>query len=133
MSQGARVLVVDDEPHILAPVVAHLKSLQLEVHQAQSAPAALDVLFTEEFDAVITDLRMPGMDGLQFYDTARRFDPRYEKRFVFMSGLLRENIRTFFAESDMACLEKPFSAHDLQQVLAPMLDATRQVVAIDRN
>ncbi len=121
-SLAGRVLVVDDEPHILEPVVAHLKSLQLEVQQAQSAPAALDVLGAHVFDAVITDIRMPGMDGLEFYDTARRLHPRYEKRFVFMSGLLRENIRTFFAESEMACLEKPFSLYELHQVLLPILD-----------
>ncbi|MBA4174976.1 MAG: two-component system response regulator [Leptothrix sp. (in: Bacteria)] len=61
----ATVLCVDDEPHILSALRRSLRPAGLEVVCAQSAPEALEMLARTPIDLVISDMRMPGMDGAQ--------------------------------------------------------------------
>jgi signal transduction histidine kinase/CheY-like chemotaxis protein len=119
---NGRVLIVDDEPHILESLAAFLAKQQLQVHCAGSAIAGLGLLKQEKFDLVISDLRMPEMDGLQFHEAAARLDAHYERRFVFMSGyLMRTSVKAHLAATDLPCLEKPFSFDELQRTLARLL------------
>lgn len=123
-SLAGRVLVIDDEPHILEALTAYLTLFNLKVHSATDGRTALARLASHRFDVIVSDIRMPVMDGIELYDRARQFDPRYEKRFVFMSGyLLRENTKAFLATSGVPYLEKPFSFDELRRMIAPYLPA----------
>ncbi|MCB9762634.1 MAG: response regulator [Alphaproteobacteria bacterium] len=62
---GVRVLVVDDELEIVELLGEYLRARGLEVHVAADGEAALSLLEQRRVDAVITDLRMPGIDGLE--------------------------------------------------------------------
>jgi len=66
-----RVLVVDDEESIRNMVIKYLKE-DCDVDAVADGPAAIARLQTTEYDLVITDLRMPGMDGLSVIREARR-------------------------------------------------------------
>lgn len=66
-----RVLVVDDEESIRT-LVAKSLSKECEVDVVADGPAAVDRLQSGEYDLIITDLRMPGMDGLSVIREARR-------------------------------------------------------------
>ncbi|MBF0368788.1 MAG: response regulator [Magnetococcales bacterium] len=59
------VLVVDDEPGILEIIEEDLKERSLVVFTAESGMAALKILHEETVDVLVTDMRMPGMDGLE--------------------------------------------------------------------
>ena len=65
VESSARILVVDDEPEVLDTVTAMLRHDGHKTFPAGSAHQALDLLDREDFDLVITDLKMPEMDGLQ--------------------------------------------------------------------
>ena len=62
----ARVLLVDDDPALLQalPEVLRLRMAALTVDTAGSAATALDRIADRDYDAVVTDIKMPGMDGL---------------------------------------------------------------------
>ncbi len=116
---SGRVLIVDDEPHIIEALCAYLARKQFEVRTAGGASAALDLLNREQFDVVLTDVRMPGMTGLDLHAAATRRQPRYQRRFVFMSGyLLRADVKAHLAATGLPCIEKPFSFDELQRELA---------------
>ena len=68
---SARVLVVDDEKSMRELLVITLERAGYEVATADGGEAAVDVLRRETFDAVITDLRMPRVDGLQVLRAAK--------------------------------------------------------------
>src|SRR6185503_17057396 len=67
----ARVLVVDDDPHILEVLAMRLESLGLEVSAAASPGDVPGILADRSFDLALFDLRMAPLDGLTLLDIAR--------------------------------------------------------------
>lgn len=73
-----RLLIVDDEASVLAALkraLRHRYGQALAVEAQMDAMAALDVLRVRDFDLVMSDLRMPAMDGLTFLGHAARLRP----------------------------------------------------------
>ena len=86
MSQG-RVLIVDDDLALLQalPQALRLRMPRVTVDTADSGAAALDRITAEDYDAIVTDIKMPGMDGLELLAeirTHRPDTPRSEERRV---------------------------------------------------
>ena len=118
-----RVLVVDDENAIVEAISEFLDLQNIATDKANDGNQALALLQRNRYDAIISDIRMPGMDGPQLYEKASELDPAYKQRFLFMSGdLVRENTQTFVASQSCACLSKPFPLQVLLQHLKPHLD-----------
>src|SRR5437867_7222442 len=70
-----RILIVDDEENLVALFKRILQKEGYEVQCASSGEEALDKLETEWFDLVITDLKMPGMDGLELLSKGKAVNP----------------------------------------------------------
>ncbi len=72
-----QILFVDDEPKVLQGLQRMLRSLRREwqMEFAEGGPQALDYLAASPFDVVVTDMRMPGMDGAQLLDEVMRLYP----------------------------------------------------------
>lgn len=73
--QRARILIVDDEPDMLEVCSESLEALQADVLTESSVDAALERLRRESMDVLVTDLRMPGSDGLYLLRAAREIQP----------------------------------------------------------
>jgi two-component system nitrogen regulation response regulator GlnG len=71
------VLIVDDDPALLQalPEALRLRMGVVTVDTADSAPAALDRITAREYDAIVTDIKMPGMDGLALLNEIRARRP----------------------------------------------------------
>jgi len=70
-----RILVVDDHLEMARTVADYLGQHGFEGQAVASAPEAIVALERDSFDALLTDLRMKGMDGLDLLDAAHRLDP----------------------------------------------------------
>jgi two-component system sensor histidine kinase/response regulator len=72
-----RVLIVDDDQALLEalPEALRLRMSGVTVETADSAAAALDRIADREYDAIVTDIKMPGMDGLELLDEIRTRRP----------------------------------------------------------
>jgi len=81
-----RILVVDDEPIIVQGLLSVLEDsgLEIDLYKAYSGEEALGILRETRMDIVISDVRMPGMDGLQLLEKINREWP--ECRVIFLSG-----------------------------------------------
>lgn len=71
-----RILAVDDEPSVLKALVGYLTRAGYRAEPASSGPAALEALKRASYDLLITDLKMPGMNGLALIREARLLRPQ---------------------------------------------------------
>ncbi len=71
MSEGARLLIVDDEPDTCANLQDIFSDLGYATDVASDGPSALELVKSKHFDVALLDLKMPGMDGLELYRKIR--------------------------------------------------------------
>jgi two-component system NtrC family sensor kinase len=114
-----RVLVVDDEPHILHYMQATLESWGHEVVLASDGSQALKRALTQPFDLIICDLRMPRLGGREMYQTLAQMHPTVAERMVFATGdTVRGDTLQFLERLGRPFLHKPFKLDELRRVLA---------------
>lgn len=117
-----RILVVDDEESLRALATQVLGSFGYEVMSAPSAEAALTLLETQPFDAVLSDIRMPGMDGVALHAEIARRWPDLARRVVIMTGdVENEAVARLAREAGLIALEKPFRLDALRDAFAKVL------------
>jgi DNA-binding NtrC family response regulator len=78
MSTRAAVLVIDDEPGIRDMLAYELSMEGFDVETADSGMAAVEAVKRRKFDLAVTDLKMPGMDGVATVEALRSLDPDIE-------------------------------------------------------
>ena len=113
-SYQARVLVVDDEAEIADLIRALLEGAGYDVATAESGAVALELLAEARFDAIVSDLRMPDMDGAALWREVGLRQPALARRMLFVTGdTLSPGARQFLAEAQCEGLEKPFAKAEL--------------------
>ncbi|MDB4964937.1 MAG: Sensor protein [Myxococcales bacterium] len=120
-SLRGRVLVIDDEPAITRVVKRALAGHDVVV--AHSGRAALELLRGDPaFDAVLCDLMMPEVSGMDVYAELMRTNPDLTSRMVFMSGgAFTERAREFIQSVPNDLAEKPFDVQKLRQLVVDVL------------
>jgi len=119
---STRVLVVDDETEIADLIRAMLESAGCEVANAESGAVALELLAEARFDAIVSDLRMPDMDGAALWREVRARWPQLARRMLFVTGdTLSPSARRFLDEARAPSLDKPFARGDLLEQLRALL------------
>jgi PAS domain S-box-containing protein len=119
---AARLLVVDDEPGIVELLRRLLEEAGYEVAAADSGALALALLDSARFDAVVSDLRMPDMDGAALWQALRRRHPALAGRLLFVTGdTLSATARRILDATGCPHLNKPFTREDLLLQVARVL------------
>jgi PAS domain S-box-containing protein len=118
----ARVLVVDDEAEIADLLRELLEGAGHEVATAESGSVALALLAEARFDAIVSDLHMPDVDGASLWREVRLRDPALARRVLFVTGdTLSPSVRQFLDDSRCASLSKPFTRAELLARVAELL------------
>jgi PAS domain S-box-containing protein len=111
-----RALIVDDEVPIRRLLARLLWRRGFDVREAASGEAALAIVRDETVSVVLCDVRMPGMNGTEFYRELTTLDPALARAFVFITGD-KSLVALDGPCRDVPLLEKPFTAADLAVVL----------------
>jgi DNA-binding NtrC family response regulator len=119
-----RALVVDDEPSILRTVADALQDRGVVVEEAADGTRALAALHASDFDVVVTDLRLPGADGLQVLRAARQRDPRCGVVVITAFGDVRSAVQAM-REGAHHYLTKPFDLDELVLQIERIFQAQR--------
>ena len=115
------MLIVDDEAEIRDALTEILASAQHRVVAVASGREALERLAGEHFDAIITDIRMPDIDGRALYQEIARRWPERTRRVVFVTGdTLASALREFVNGSGRPVIEKPFMPSEVRRVIADL-------------
>lgn len=116
-----RVLVVDDELAVQSLVSKVLSGEGYEVVPASNGQEALTLLTARAFDLVLTDLRMPGMDGLTLLNEAKA--KGVDSEFIVMTGFgSMESVIEVFREGGVDYLVKPFQTDGLLLAVERAMD-----------
>lgn len=93
ISEKIRILIVDDEPDILeqAKIFLEKEREKFDIKTASSAEKALEKLNGEEFDGIVSNYQMPGMDGLEFLEIIRE-EKNSDIPFIIFTGKGREEV-----------------------------------------
>ncbi|MDQ3828121.1 MAG: response regulator [Candidatus Tectomicrobia bacterium] len=116
--RGKRILVVDDELGIATVLV---EVLQLDGHAVEmvgSGEAALRKLGAEEYDLILSDIRMPDLDGPTLYREIEVRHPCLLRRFIFLTGdIISPEISHFLEHTGVPYLRKPFTLEMVREVV----------------
>ncbi len=117
-----RVLAVEDEPEYLEMLQDVLQSIGHSITIATNGSEALDVLDRQKIDVILSDVRMPSMDGIEFHQKVRA-NPHYSNTpFIFLTGLTDVSKVKAVCRTDCdLVLQKPFPIDMLIQMFSGQL------------
>ena len=116
---GRRILVVDDDPPVREITATMLRTMGVDVVEAGSAGAALDVLGSGDFDLVVVDFAMPGMNGAELAAVTAKKWP--DLPILFVTGYA--DLSAISSVSEDRIVQKPFRGGELQRKIGRLLRA----------
>ncbi|HAB03413.1 MAG TPA: hybrid sensor histidine kinase/response regulator [Pseudomonas sp.] len=131
----AKLLIVDDLPENLLALDALIQGDDREVHQAQSAEAALSLLLEHEFALAILDVQMPGMNGFELAELMRGTEKTRHIPIVFVTAAGREMNYAFkgYESGAVDFLYKPLDTLAVKSKVSVFVDLYRQRKVLDRQ
>jgi two-component system chemotaxis response regulator CheY len=127
-----KVLLIEDSPTVRGYLRTWLRTElpHAEILEAEDGKAAFHLLGRNLVQLIITDLNMPGMDGLTFLDKLRSNSVLKKKPVIVLSGSLTDELRQSTAADPLLCLlTKPASITQLSQALSDLLARTGRPAA----
>ena len=111
-----KVLIVDDDPELLDVVRQVLESHKLIVSAAENGQQALEIVAQEKFDVILSDIKMPEMDGIQFLEALG--SKSIPTPVVFYSGFFeKEMLQRAMQLGAFDFLGKPIGSKKMLQVI----------------
>ncbi len=107
------ILVVDDEITIREFLSEILSTVGYRVDQAENGKRALEKMEGRSYDLIITDVNMPGLDGVDLYREAASRYPELRERFFFLTAYLSPELMSFLEREGLPYMSKPFEVKDL--------------------
>ena len=123
-SAGRTVLVIDDELWIRDLAAELLRLEGYAVALAAGGQQALELLGRTKFDVIVSDWKMPGLNGVRLFEHLRATDPAMAARVLFMTGdVVSDTFQSFLREHRLACLSKPFAIGEFRAAVARLIAA----------
>ena len=117
LSEGRRVLVVDDDPISRNIVRDLLLSRSFEVDGAENGHAALEKVRRHRYDLLILDIFLPGLDGRVLHGSIEKIKPALAGRTVFISHWVPSGALGDYVLQHGVFLKKPFTADELMHAI----------------
>lgn len=113
----ARALLVEDE-RLVAELLSEFLTLEgYEVDRAINGREALELVRQRRYALIVSDVRMPDVDGPALYYELRALSPEVARRMVFVTGDMSAETRRFLDETCLRYLEKPFTIAEFRAVV----------------
>lgn len=110
--QALRILIIDDEKNLRDSIAAYLESEGMEAQTAATGEAGKAVLETDRFDAVVVDLKMPGISGLDFLSWLKEGGPLVPAIMISAHGDIKDAVEAM-KRGAADYLVKPFNPEEL--------------------
>jgi CheY-like chemotaxis protein len=115
-----KILLVDDEDAISGFLEALLED-EGKIDKASNGTEALELVKKNYYKLIISDIDMPEMDGISFYNEAAKIYPDINERIVFFTGGLSESREAFFTGNNLRFMLKPSGISTIREKVLPVL------------
>jgi len=121
-----RILVVDDEKMIRDYLEHMLRECGHHVDVERNARAAVKRLRNEKYDVILADIKMPGMNGREFYQVLQEIGTHLVDRVIFMTGdIIGEESLSFLKNTEVRHITKPFEENSLKVLISEAMSSSR--------
>lgn len=119
IGQAAPILLIEDEPSVIAFLKAALERKGYAVVNASSGAEGLKHLSGGQYGGVISDIRMPGeINGAEVHAWIQKNRPELGAKIILISGdTANSETQALLARSGTPCIEKPFRVHQLMSIV----------------
>ena len=118
----SRILVVEDEAPLAQLLAESLGADGHRVEVASNGVEALERIVLHRYDVIISDLKMPRLDGRQLFEEVTRLDPSLARRMIFSTGdVASRRTQDFFERTHAPLLVKPFDLREVHRTVAELL------------
>ena len=119
---SGHVLVLDDEKALAEMIAEVLDILGHKTTVCHTAERALELMDKQHFDIIVSDFRMPDINGRQFYEFVKQRHPELAPRIIFVTGdVVNEETRSFLESTKNPHFEKPFNLASVGKAVAEVL------------
>ncbi len=123
-----QILVVDDESIVVSLVRDTLEEEGMVVHTAETGTQALEIIARQNIDLIISDIRMPGMDGIELVRRAKEMLP--EVAVIFITGYANLNsAKNAIKQGAFDYIMKPFELSEIRQAVRNALEKKQESAA----
>ncbi len=126
----SRIVVVEDDPHILRVISLWLTRQGHEVLEASNGKAALEIIRQRPPDLIVTDVNMPGMDGFELLDELDRLGRRPGGVLMLTSRWDHREIASRLAQQGVRVMPKPFSPTLLAESVRELIEGAQQTADV---
>jgi two-component system response regulator GlrR len=120
----AEILIVEDDQAVRDALTRTLRHGGFQVTTAENGVAALQLLGQQEFDAIVSDYRMPELSGQGFYEQLEEKFPAMASRIVFVTAYAEDvKIRKFLDQTGQPVLGKPVETRDLLEAVKRLVES----------
>ncbi|MFC1614771.1 response regulator [Gemmatimonadota bacterium] len=116
-----KFLIVDDTQQILELLV-QVFNRQGHIETAVNGREALEKTKDNFFNVILSDIDMPLMNGLEFFNRAREIDPDVRDHFIFITGNVTSMVQSICTEHHIPLVQKPFSIDQIMQAVQSVVE-----------
>jgi CheY-like chemotaxis protein len=122
----AEILIVEDDQAVREAFTKTLQHAGFQVTVAENGVAALQILLQRDFDAIVSDYRMPELGGEGFFEQLEEKFPALAGRVVFVTAFADDpKIQTFLRQTGQPVLGKPVETRDLVEAVKLLVSLKR--------
>jgi PAS domain S-box-containing protein len=119
---GLKVLLVDDEVELAQTLADLMESEVKTIDIAANGAIALEKLRKSSYDIIVSDLRMPVLDGPGLHEALTREMPAYTHKIIYVTGdTLSGHVQAFLNENPVPVVEKPYRLSEVRNAIVALL------------
>jgi len=125
-ASGRTVLVIDDEAWILDLAAELLRAEGHTVETAVGGQQAMELLARRSYDVIVSDWKMPGLNGVRLYEHLRATNATAAEHVLFMTGdVVSDSFQDFLRTHRLTCLSKPFATREFRAAVDKMFNGAK--------